>query len=60
MLSQLCMACARLRLGAGGVLLLVLLASCVTKDRQHRVVVSVADQAMDVYYREHRVARYQV
>lgn len=54
------MACARLRLGGGGLLLLVLLASCVTKDRQHRVVVSVADQAMDVYYREHRVARYQV
>jgi hypothetical protein len=58
------MACARLRLGSGALLLLVLLASCVTKDRQHRVVVSVADQAMDVYYRkhyrEHRVARYQV
>ncbi|MBV9999702.1 MAG: L,D-transpeptidase [Verrucomicrobia bacterium] len=54
------MACARLRLGIGGVLLLVLFASCVTKDRQHRVVVSVADQAMDVYYRQHQVARYQI
>jgi lipoprotein-anchoring transpeptidase ErfK/SrfK len=54
------MGCARLRLGLGGVLLLVLLASCVTKDRQHRVVVSVADQAMDVYYKAHRLARYQV
>jgi hypothetical protein len=60
MLSRLYMACARLRLGGGTLLLLVLLASCVTKDRQHRVVVSVADQAMDVYYRQHRVARYQV
>lgn len=60
MLSRLYLACARLRLGVGGVLLLVLLASCVTKDRQHRVVVSVADQAMDVYYRQHRLARYQV
>ena len=54
------MACTRLRLPAGGLLFVILLASCVTKDRQHRVVVSVADQAMDVYYREHQVARYQV
>ena len=54
------MACARLRLPAGGLLLLILLASCVTKDRQHRVVVSVADQAMDVYCKENQVARYQV
>ena len=60
MLSRLCTACARLRVRGGGLLLLMLLASCVTKDRQHRIVVSVADQAMDVYYREHRVARYQV
>lgn len=60
MLLRLCTACARLRLGGGGLLLLVFLASCVTKDRQHRVVVSVADQAMDVYHNERRVARYQV
>jgi hypothetical protein len=60
MLLRLCTACARLRFRVGGLLLLIFLASCVTKDRQHRVVVSVADQAMDVYYKEHRVARYQV
>jgi hypothetical protein len=51
---------APLRLFGTSLLLLTLFASCVTKDRQHHVVVSVADQAMDVYRHQQRVARYQV
>jgi L,D-transpeptidase catalytic domain len=51
---------ARLGLFSVGLWLLAILSSCVTKDRQHRVVVSVADQTMDVYRRELRVARYPV
>jgi hypothetical protein len=36
------------------------LAGCVQKDREHRVVVSVADQAMDVYQQDRRIGRYEV
>jgi len=33
---------------------------CVTKDREHRIVVSIADQAMDVFRRNMLIARYPV
>jgi lipoprotein-anchoring transpeptidase ErfK/SrfK len=36
------------------------LASCVQRDQIHWVVVSVADQAMDVYARNQRIARYPI
>jgi hypothetical protein len=42
------------------ILAFLLLASCVQRDRIHRVVVSVADQAMDVYARDQRVSHYLV
>jgi hypothetical protein len=38
----------------------LLLASCVHRDRIHRVVISVADQAMDVYARNQVVGHYLV
>jgi L,D-transpeptidase catalytic domain len=34
--------------------------SCAPQDQDHRIVVSVADQAMDVYYRDQVIARYPV
>jgi hypothetical protein len=40
--------------------LCILLAACATKDREHYVVVSIADQAMDVYRNNLHVARYPV
>jgi hypothetical protein len=39
---------------------LLLLASCVHKDKVHRIVVSVADQALEVRRNEHVVGRYPV
>jgi L,D-transpeptidase catalytic domain len=36
------------------------LVSCVQRDNLHRVVVSVSDQAMDVYARDRLIARYLV
>ncbi len=38
----------------------ILLAACATKDRSHYVVVSIADQAMDVYQNRVHLVRYQV
>jgi lipoprotein-anchoring transpeptidase ErfK/SrfK len=40
--------------------LISILCSCTPQDQDHRVVVSVADQAMDVYYRDQVIARYPV
>jgi hypothetical protein len=42
------------------VLASLVLASCVQRDHVHRVVVSVADQAMDVYARNRLIAHYLV
>jgi L,D-transpeptidase catalytic domain len=42
------------------ILAFLLLASCVQRDRIHRVVVSIADQAMDVYAQDQRVSHYLV
>jgi hypothetical protein len=41
-------------------LCILLLASCVHRDRVHRIVISVADQAMDVYAKNHLVCHYLV
>ena len=48
-----------LRVGAVCGLIWVL-CSCTPQDQDHRIVVSVADQAMDVYYRDQFIARYPV
>jgi hypothetical protein len=37
-----------------------ILCSCTPQDQDHRIVVSVADQAMDLYYRDQFIARYPV
>ena len=37
-----------------------ILCSCTPQDQDHRVVVSVADQAMDLYYRDQFIARYPI
>jgi hypothetical protein len=37
-----------------------ILCSCTPQDDDHRIVVSVADQAMDLYYRDQFIARYPV
>jgi len=37
-----------------------LLCSCTPQDQDHRIVVSVVDQAMDLYYRDQFIARYPV
>jgi len=37
-----------------------ILCSCTPQDEDHRIVVSVADQAMDLYYRDQFIARYPV
>jgi L,D-transpeptidase-like protein len=42
------------------VLASLVLASCVQRDQIHRVVVSVADQAMDVYTKDRLIAHYLV
>ncbi|MBV8213664.1 MAG: L,D-transpeptidase [Verrucomicrobia bacterium] len=36
------------------------LSSCTPQDQDHRIVVSVADQAMALYYRDQFIARYPV
>jgi hypothetical protein len=43
-----------------GGLICWLLCSCTPQDQDHRIVISVADQAMDVYLRNQFLARYQV
>src|ERR1700730_975264 len=40
--------------------LIWILCSCTPQDQNHRIVISVADQAMDVYLRNQFLARYQV
>ncbi len=42
------------------ILAALFLASCVQRDRTHRVVISVADQAMDVYARNQVIGHYLV
>jgi lipoprotein-anchoring transpeptidase ErfK/SrfK len=42
------------------VLFCLVLCSCVSQDQDHRIVVSVADQALDLYYRNQHLARYEV
>jgi hypothetical protein len=37
-----------------------LLSSCVTKDREHRIVVSVADQSLELYRNQKLVRRYPI
>lgn len=51
---------ALLRVGSICGLVCWIFSSCAPQDQDHRVVVSVADQAMDVYYRGQFVARYPV
>ena len=41
-------------------LIVWLLCSCTPQDQDHHIVVSVADQAMDLYYRDQFIARYPV
>jgi hypothetical protein len=43
-----------------GGLICWILCSCTPQDQDHRIVISVADQAMDVYFRNQFMARYQV
>jgi L,D-transpeptidase-like protein len=38
----------------------LLFAGCVTKDRNHRILVSVADQSMELYHRSALLARFSV
>jgi L,D-transpeptidase catalytic domain len=40
--------------------LIWILCSCTPQDEDHHIVVSVADQAMDLYYRNQFIARYPV
>ena len=49
-----------LRAGFLGGLLCWFLCSCAPQDHDHRIVISVADQAMDVYFQNQFLARYQV
>ena len=49
-----------LRAGLLGGLVCWILCSCTPQDHDHRIVISVADQAMDVYFRNQFLARYQV
>jgi hypothetical protein len=43
-----------------GGLICWILCSCTPQDQDHRIVISVADQAMDVYLRNQFLARYQI
>ena len=49
-----------LRAGFIGGLICWILCSCAPQDHDHHVVISVADQAMDVYFQNQFVARYPV
>ena len=49
-----------LRGGFVGGAICLALCSCTPQDRDHRIVISVADQAMDVYLRDQFLARYPV
>jgi lipoprotein-anchoring transpeptidase ErfK/SrfK len=49
-----------LRAGFLGGLVCWILCSCTPQDHDHRIVISVADQAMDVYFQNQFLARYQV
>src|SRR5271165_4507304 len=40
--------------------LALLFSSCVTKDKDHRVLVSVADQSLELYYRNKPIGRYLI
>lgn len=37
-----------------------LFSSCVTRDREHRILVSVADQSLELYHKNTLIARYPV
>ena len=41
-------------------ILALLFSSCVTKDKEHRVLVSVADQSLELYRKEKLIGRYPV
>ncbi|MBV8813010.1 MAG: L,D-transpeptidase [Verrucomicrobia bacterium] len=43
-----------------GFLFCLFLCSCAPQDQDHRIVVSVVDQALDLYYRDQHLARYEV
>jgi lipoprotein-anchoring transpeptidase ErfK/SrfK len=43
-----------------GLAVVLALAGCVTKDRDHHIVISIQDQLMNVYNRNQLVARYPV
>jgi hypothetical protein len=40
--------------------LALLFSSCATKDKEHRVLVSVADQSLELYHKEKLIGRYPV
>jgi len=40
--------------------LALLFSSCATKDKEHRVLVSVADQSLELYHQEKLIGRYPV
>ena len=40
--------------------LALLFSSCVTKDQEHRILVSVADQSLELYYRNKPIGRYLI
>jgi lipoprotein-anchoring transpeptidase ErfK/SrfK len=49
-----------LRLKVVALMVCWLLSSCAPEDHDHHIIVSVADQAMNVYFRDQLVARYDV
>src|SRR5258708_36421996 len=40
--------------------LALLFSSCVTRDREHRILVSVADQSLELYYRNKPIGHYPI
>ena len=40
--------------------LALLFSSCVTRDKDHRILVSVADQSLELYYRNKPIGRYLI
>jgi L,D-transpeptidase catalytic domain len=42
------------------VTLALLFSSCVTRDKDHRILVSVADQSLELYYRNKPIGRYPI